>query len=904
MMTVSHIRAPLRRSVPVLLFCVISLCVGAQGKVDFTVNLGGGCTTRAVTCVNTSTGFSNTAVYSWDFGNGNTTTTYSPETPVSAAYSQPQTYTLTLTVKDGKTVVSKSQSLAIYPNPTADFTLSSFKGCLPLTDTLISTFQARGDVLDYYWDFGDGTVLQTNEPVAIHTFSSVASSYVQLIVVNPQLCSSMERKNNAVQILPTCAPSGQFNSGGQAPVTGLHASFTYTSQYIIGNMCPPAAYFFMGNAPGAIRLSWNFGDGSILQNVQNPSHVYNYQGRYAVTLTAMRMDSTLSVYTDSVIVLGPPAFGINLETAQSCKPFTVHLSATGVSYPHYFAYTWYFGDGTTLNTQDTMVNHQYSLPGVYTPALILEDSLKCPALKFSTVPVVIDSIRTSIQPDSYHVCDSAIVRFTPAVFDLSATQLGESLSYHWNFGTGNPGDTSTLASPSFNFRIAGRYAARLTVRSIPGCVYTSTDTILVTDGARGQILGPAEACAGTYLSFSAVGSQGTILQGNGSPPHGENLDWNWILPGGHTDTAQKTSLMMPDPGVYSIILVAGLNGCFDTTIAPLTVNPLPDITLSPRHPRICLGDSVQLTAHGGQSYKWAPSLGLSDVEATTTMARPLVSTTYTVTVSNQYGCTASDSAAVFVATPFSITLPRDTFVCKGESIVLSPFGAYTYRWISGAPETDTASPFLTITPGSDTTYVVVGYDQDHCFTDTAMSTVAVEPIPWVQTVPAAPLPAGNSLQLQALGSPDIQTWDWSPGDYLDCTTCASPLSEPQAPVTYVVTGKTIYGCAASDTLRIQLICMEDRVSIPDAFTPNNDGLNDVFYPRGRGIRVIRHFRIFGRWGNTVFDRQNIPLDDASSGWDGKVNGQNQPVGTYIYELELVCDTGDVFTRKGTVLLER
>jgi len=119
-----------------------------------------------------------------------------------------------------------------------------------------------------------------------------------------------------------------------------------------------------------------------------------------------------------------------------------------------------------------------------------------------------------------------------------------------------------------------------------------------------------------------------------------------------------------------------------------------------------------------------------------------------------------------------------------------------------------------------------------------------------------------------------------------------------------VTGKTEYGCSASDTVSIKLVCMDDGVRIPNAFTPNNDGMNDVFYPMGKGVRVISSWRIYGRWGNLVFERHDIQLDDPSNGWNGQVGGVDQPTGSYIYEMVLICDTGDVFTKKGTVLLER
>ena len=130
------------------------------------------------------------------------------------------------------------------------------------------------------------------------------------------------------------------------------------------------------------------------------------------------------------------------------------------------------------------------------------------------------------------------------------------------------------------------------------------------------------------------------------------------------------------------------------------------------------------------------------------------------------------------------------------------------------------------------------------------------------------------------------------------------MSEPRANMNYIVTGKTKYGCAAADTIVIKLVCAQDRVYIPDAFTPNNDGKNDVFYIKGKGIKMIRSMRIFSRWGEKVFEKSAINVDDRSAGWDGIYKGAPAPIGTYVYFAELVCDTGEVFPVKGSLVLIR
>ena len=121
---------------------------------------------------------------------------------------------------------------------------------------------------------------------------------------------------------------------------------------------------------------------------------------------------------------------------------------------------------------------------------------------------------------------------------------------------------------------------------------------------------------------------------------------------------------------------------------------------------------------------------------------------------------------------------------------------------------------------------------------------------------------------------------------------------------YVVQVKNDFGCEAKDTVLVKLNCAIGNVRIADAFTPNNDGRNDVFYIRGSGVKIIHYLRIYDRWGEIVFERNTFGIDDISSGWDGRRNGQPLPTGTYVYLSEMECSSGELFTLKGTVTLIR
>jgi gliding motility-associated-like protein len=102
---------------------------------------------------------------------------------------------------------------------------------------------------------------------------------------------------------------------------------------------------------------------------------------------------------------------------------------------------------------------------------------------------------------------------------------------------------------------------------------------------------------------------------------------------------------------------------------------------------------------------------------------------------------------------------------------------------------------------------------------------------------------------------------------------------------------------------IAVFCDKSKLFIPNSFTPNGDGFNDRFYIKGFGLSKIKHLSIFNRWGQLVFDKNNMPVNDESEGWDGSLNGiQPDKTGAYVYTMDVVCKDGQEFSYKGTILL--
>jgi gliding motility-associated-like protein len=232
-------------------------------------------------------------------------------------------------------------------------------------------------------------------------------------------------------------------------------------------------------------------------------------------------------------------------------------------------------------------------------------------------------------------------------------------------------------------------------------------------------------------------------------------------------------------------------------------------------------------------------------------------------------------------------------------------GANAYKWINttaGLNATQIANPVAI--PSNSTVYTVVGYDAYQCYTDTLQVNVIVRPLPTVYAGVDIEAVYGSANQLSPVASSDVVRWNWTPSDFLSCTNCPSPVSKPYSPVEYVVSVYNSYNCMAQDTISIKATCTEGGVYIPSAFTPNQDGKNDLFTINGSGIGIIKSLRVYNRWGEIIFEKKNFYPNDNSSAWNGKYKGVDADAGTYVYFAEMECNAGEMFTRKGTVTLVR
>ena len=435
----------------------------------------------------------------------------------------------------------------------------------------------------------------------------------------------------------------------------------------------------------------------------------------------------------------------------------------------------------------------------------------------------------------------------------------------------------------------------------------------------------AYGCAGADKTFSiAVNPVPTVAQPasqvlcNGQTVNG--ITFTGIVPGTlYKWTNTNTSIGLPASGTGDITAFSGINKTTlsvtatiivtpQTTDCPgaaktftIIIHPTPDVVAG-NNSIVCLGKPVQLTASGAAQYSWTPIDHLSCANCSNPVALPADSMLYTVKGTSAFGCIAYDSVRLSVIKPFKMQVSPDDTLCIGGSVDIKATNAGRYLWspATGLNRTDIADP--QVRTNVSTTFRVIGFDNYNCFTDTGHVKITVGPKPTVTLGPDRVLSTGTPLQLNAITSNGpIVKWEWTPIAELSCNNCPNPKTVVRNNSYYSVLVTNNYGCTATDTILINSLCKSAQVFIPNAFTPDGDGLNDILMVRGRGV-TVKSFRIFNRWGELVFERQNFFPDDPKNGWDGKVRGVPATPDVFVYTAEVFCDNGVVYTYKGNTTI--
>ena len=308
---------------------------------------------------------------------------------------------------------------------------------------------------------------------------------------------------------------------------------------------------------------------------------------------------------------------------------------------------------------------------------------------------------------------------------------------------------------------------------------------------------------------------------------------------------------------------------------------------------ICPGGQFQINTGGGSDYEWTPATGLSNPNIPNPIASPDETTTYVVEISDACTFPIFDTLTVFVdGDTVFFDLGADTTYCQEEDVVFdaTSFGAdtVTYLWSNGA-----TTP--TISPLDSGIYSVTVTIDDYCMADDRVTAFVIPSPDGADLGVDTTLCLDKTLLLDATlgGNP---TYEWPDGS-------SSPTFLVSRPGIYSVVISNQCGLGEA-TISVEY---EDcrKIYFPNVFSPNGDGINDVFVPLDGGdVFQIRQMKVFDRWGGLLFENQLFLSSDFSAGWDGTARGELVPPGLYVWFAEVEFKEGTTKILEGEVSVVR
>jgi gliding motility-associated-like protein len=795
----------------------------------------------------------------WTFGDGAVQTINSP--PVSHQYVVPGFFNVKLRVTDavGCTDSLIQNSLVVASNPKAAFASNDTISCPGKNVQFLTA--ATGFITSHLWSFGDGKTSGFRNPQNIYNNAGLYD--VRLKVTDRYGCSDSIFKPKYILI--------------DTPFANFDISDSIAT-------CPPLIVKFTDNSTFKRTVRWDFGDGDV-SILDTPTHLYGIPGTYFPRLVVTSPGGCTDTAFKRIKVFGPNGT-LNFAPAGGCRPATFNFV---VNAQNTDSVIWDFRDGISFITKDTIQSHTYDTTGDVNPYVLLKDQFGCKVQVFAPASVKVIGIKPGFDSDKRIVCDNGFINFVDTTRTNGSIQLWE-----WDFGDGSKG---TGPAPAHYYANTGFYDVKLKITTELGC----TDSVTVPR----YIKSVASPVANIQSADTACLNRFITYRGNVAPDTSA-VTWDWNFANGNVSTLQNPPTQQYlVPGTFSVkLLVTNSSGCIDTVLKDITIHPLPPVDAG-QDTTLCLGQSVTLNASGANSYQWLPpTTGLGCTNCATPLASPIITTLYRLRGTSLQGCQVDDSVRITVVQPSTVVAPPNDSLCAGQGMQLVASGTQLYSWspATGLNNPNTSSPIAR--PTATTTYVITGSDAQGCFVTKDSVTISVFPYPLFDLGPDVTIQVGSGVKFNPVVSNDIVSVKWTPTTALSCTDCIDPVATPKQKTQYSATVVNNGGCTITDQITVFVVCTNENLFIPNTFSPNGDGANEVFYPRGRGILTVKAMRIFSRWGQQVFQRQNFLANDISAGWDGTFKGQKLSSDVYVYMIDVVCENNTVVTLKGDIMLVR
>ncbi len=844
-----------------------------------------------------------------------------PGTATRIASQSQGTYIFTLSAVDANNcVASTSISIAFVANPT--LTVAHVSICPLQTGTLIA-----GGASSYTWQGGSTGTAFTQNPLVTNVYSvtgsasgctAVATASIILksipvvtLVSNSPLCpgnvlqltasngafyqwsgpagfnsqqqnpsiANVNIGNSGAYNLTVTAANGCTASAGSAVLINLQPVITVPSV----TLCSGDSLFLFANSLTGSNYVWS-GPLSFSSSVQNPviaAGNINRSGVYSVTVTGI--NGCTNVASGNVTEINPPNLNVILSSASVCaqalsgSPNTIIFTSGGASTYTLSTPAHLYNPNPSGPVSPVSLLPPFSNTGISTATLFGANSgcTRSITAQFTIVPNPTVSV---ISPTPV-ICAGQSFTYTSA---------GAS-SYNWSaLNPGSPFYTSgsiAVTNPSVNsvFAVTG---------SSLGC-YSAMHTTSLTVNPLPllQISGDTRICSGTAAHLNVTGSA-------------TSFTWS---PSSYLSSVNSSSVLVSPPANQIYMVTGALNNCTTTAAVSVSVLALPQASIEVSRPVFCLNDTVTFKGSGGLMYSWSGPLQFSSTYSSfqLTANNPALAGYYTLTVTDQNGCRGSARQLISL-----LPLPVATFLGKMEGC--APFctklsattdSRVSKTWQFGQIKSGGNDFSICLyDPGTYRIFCRL-YDNQTTCSNTLSREINVFPKPQVDFsfVPEHPLAGMDEVIFNDQSSGEgLHQWQWhfiSNGGYRSTVPTPSFIFESDGISPVALTVKNKWGCADTMVKTVQ-VEPDFLVYVPNSFSPNGDGLNDIFYLKGKGIYESL-LQVFDRWGAMIFESADI-----NSGWDGTYKGSEVEIGTYAWKVLVKNKTGKTKSLAGHINLIR
>ena len=806
-------------------------------------------TFNPIACVGVSVSFTNTTTlgntYTWDFGDGNTSSSTSP----NHTYANSGFFDIELlAVSAFGCRDSITQQLEVRVPPIADFTIIPDSACGPLTANFMDL--SSGPSLTYSWNYGNGQISSSPAPITqVYNAGVIADTNYTVTLTLSNTCGT-DSHLETVQVMPS--PTAIF---------GINTN--------IG--CSPLTLNFANNSIGLPdSYVWDFGDGTTgSQSNAFFQHVYttgNEDTTYLIQLIVTNECGTDTLTRTVTVLPNQVNAFFNVDAPSGCVPHTVNFTqfSQGATFS-----AWDFGNGNGSTSYNA--THTFTQPGTYTVSLFANDGCG-----FDTATAVITVLPSpqvdfSFAPDS--VCINEVFTFT----NLSTNVA----SVTWDFGDGN---SSPLFAPQHLYTTSGTYQVTLSaVSQTNGCPGSITKPVIVsTNPVAAFTPNPSLGCEDLLVLFNNQSTSTNFV--------------SWDFGDGNFSTSVSPSHTYVNPGVYTVKLyVENTNGCSDSIEQVITVYPKPTASFTFDVNDPCIQPSfVTFTnsSTGAMNYDWDFGNGTNS-----SLTNPSISYTtpgtYAVSLiaSSVHGCkdTLIETITIYQQAIANFVLPDDS-LCTGESVsfISSSQFANSVLWDFGNGFTSTSSTATYEFPSSGTYNVsLIAYGDGGCNDTLTVSTpIVIVPSPiadFSYVNEQAPDPLSGTVNFTNESSGQIWNfWEFGNGD---TSSLQDPLYRYNSYgdfLTTLIVGNE-YGC--TDTAQ-QLVSVDFfyGLYIPNAISPGHGDFEVAnLIPKGVGLKTFE-LLIYDDWGNLIWSTTALDADGRpTEHWDGTYQGEPVQQDAYVWK---------------------